>query len=353
MALALSPINVYFTIFRKQTKTVTPKTLDVSNGVPTTSKLTDDDVAAAPPTPAPAESSIFPAMVRTFGGTFFYSAIFKFFVDMLQFASPLLLGALINYVGTEGAALWKGLLLAFTLFAVSFLVALLNGQHGLTSYQVGFRIRTALISSIYRKALRISSAAKRNTTVGEIVNLMAVDAHRFFEMIPYLHIAWSGPIVMSLAIFLLWQRLGAAVFSGLAVMILMIPLSGFIAMKLRALQTQQMKVKDERVKSMNEILSGMRVLKLYAWEPSFEQLITDIRERELLFLRKAAVYNAATEFIWSLAPFMVALFSFMTFVFMGEVLTPEIAFVSMALFNILRMPMTLCKLLLNEILTSY
>lgn len=290
-----------------------------------------------------AQGSIFPAMVRSFGGTFFFSAIFKFFVDMLAFASPLLLGALMTYV-REGGALWKGILLALTLFAVTFLIAILNGQHGMTSYQVGFRIRTTLISSIYRKALRLSSKAKRNTTVGEIVNLMAVDAHRFFEMVPYLHVLWSGPIVMGLAIFLLWQRLGVAVFSGLVVMILMIPLSGFIATKLRALQVQQMKIKDERVKSMNEILSGMKVLKLYAWEPSFETLITDTRERELVFLRKAALYNAATEFFWSLAPFLVALFSFMTFVFLGNRLTPEIAFVSMALFNILRMPMTMCKL---------
>lgn len=281
-------------------------------------------------------------MVKTYGADFFYSAIFKFFVDMLQFASPLLLGALINYVETDGA-LWKGLLLTFTLFAVTFLISIFNGQYGLTSYQVGFRIRTALISSIYRKALRISSSAKRNTTVGEIVNLMSVDAHRFFEMIVYLHIAWSGPIVMTLAIFLLWQYLGVAVFAGFAVMIAMIPLSGLIATKLRNLQTKQMKVKDERVKSMNEILSGMKVLKLYAWEPSFEDLIKDIRERELVFLKKAALYNAATEFFWSLAPFLVALFSFMTFVFLGNSLTPEIAFVSMALFNILRMPMTMCE----------
>lgn len=281
-------------------------------------------------------------MVNTFGRLFFFSAIFKFFLEVLQFASPLLLGALIRYVESEGA-LWKGLLLTFALFSVTFTMSILNGQHGLTSYQVGFGLRTVLISSIYRKALRLSSRAKRNTTVGEIVNLMSVDAHKFFEMIPYLHIAWSGPLVMSLALFLLWQRLGVAVFSGLIVMILMIPLSGFIATKLRNLQIKQMKIKDERVKLMNEILNGMKVLKLYAWEPSFEQLISGVRENELAFLRKAALYNAATEFFWSLAPFLVALFSFMTFVFLGNRLTPEIAFVSMALFNILRMPMTLCE----------
>lgn len=86
----------------------------------------------------------------------------------------------------------------------------------------------------------------------------------------------------------------------------MFPLSALIATRLRSLQAKQMKVKDERVKSMNEILSGMKVLKLYAWEPSFETLIGDSREKELTFLRAAAIYNASTEAIWSLAPFLVA-----------------------------------------------
>lgn len=286
--------------------------------------------------------SIFAAMAKTFGGKFLYSGIFKFFVDMLQFASPLLLGALINFVETDGA-LWKGILLATTMFIVSFLMAVLNGQHLLTSFQVGFKIRTAIISSIYRKALRISSAAKRNTTTGEIVNLMSVDAHSFFDMMNYIHVVWSGPIVMGLAIYLLWRYLGVAVFAGLAVMIIMFPITAVIATKLQVLQTKNMEVKDERVKSMNEILSGMKVLKLYAWEPSFETLIKDTRQRELVHLRHAALYNAGIEFVWSLAPFLVAFVSFMTFVFLGNVLTPEIAFVSMSLFNILQMPMTLCE----------
>lgn len=67
--------------------------------------------------------------------------------------------------------------------------------------------------------------------------------------------------MIGVAIYMLWQYLGVAVVSGLVVMILMVPVSGVIAGKLRDLQVVQMKVKDERVKSMNEILNGMRVLK--------------------------------------------------------------------------------------------
>lgn len=221
----------------------------------------------------------------------------RFIIDVLQFGSPLVLGALITYVDTDGA-LWKGLVLTFGLFLISFVMAILNGHQSIIAYRVGFCMRTSLISAIYRKALRISSAAKRTTTVGEIVNLMAVDSNRFLEMIPYLMLTISAPFVMSLAIFLLWRIIGVAVFAGLAVLIIMFPLSGVIANKLKNIQFRQMKIKDERVKLTNEILNGIKVLKLYAWEPSFEKQIGDTREIEIKTLRHAAMYNAITEFQW-------------------------------------------------------
>lgn len=305
------------------------------DGTPQTTKMTD--------------GSILPAMVKAYGGPFWFAGILQLALNALTFATPLLLNELITYMSLElitGTAgpLWQGLLMTFGFFLVTFLTSIVNGHYFLKTFLVGFRIRSGLISAIYRKSLRISSAAKKDTTVGEIVNLMAVDAQRFFELVSYLHVLWSGPMVIGIAIWMLWQYLGYAVLAGLGVMILMIPLSGVIAAKLRDLQIVQMKIKDERVKSMNEVLNGMKVLKLYAWEPSFEKLILGTRDKEMVVLRKAALLNAGTYFVWSLAPFLVSLASFITFVLMGGKLTPNVAFVSVALFNILRFPMAMCKL---------
>lgn len=88
-------------------------------------------------------------------------------------------------------------------------------------------------------------------------------------------------------------------------MIILIPVNGVIANKVKQLQIKQMQNKDERVKLMNEILSGIKVLKLYAWEPSFEDQVQSIREKEIKVLKEAAYLNAGTSFIWSCAPFMV------------------------------------------------
>lgn len=250
---------------------------------------------------------------------------------------------LITFTADPSAPKWRGYFFMVMMFTVSVLTALVNGQFLHKSYLVGIRIKSVLITKIYRKALIISSAAKKNTTTGEIVNLMAVDAQRFFETIQFLHLLWAGPIVIILAIYFLWQILGAAVLSGLAAMILLLPINAYVVAKLRSLQMTQMKKKDDRVKMMNELLNGIKVLKLYAWEPSFDVFIQCVRNEELCVTRKVAYFNAITFSIWTVTPFLVTLLSYATFVLMDDnnIFDANKAFVSLTLFNILRVPLIL------------
>lgn len=66
-----------------------------------------------------------------------------------------------------------------------------------------------------------------------------------------------------------------------------------------------MRWKDDRVKLMSEILNGIKVLKLYAWESPFEKKVMQIRAKELEVLRKAAVVIACNAFTMYCAPFLV------------------------------------------------
>lgn len=289
--------------------------------------------------------SIVPATLKAFCLTvpFWICALLNLVLNALTFASPWLLGELISFTSNPNGFLWQGVCLSFGLFFVSIISSIIGSQYSMQTYLVGFRIRTCLVSAIYRKALKISSSAKKDITAGEIVNLMAVDAQRFYSLVSFFHVLWSGLIVMGVSIYQLWSLLGVALISGLVVMVLTIPITAVVSAKLNKIYIAQMDIMDKRVKCMNEVLNGMKVLKLYAWEPSFEKMILEVRGQEVSLLKKSAIVNAGTYFVWILVPFFVTLASFITFVLLGNKLTPAIAFVSLSLFNILRGPMAMCK----------
>lgn len=72
--------------------------------------------------------------------------------------------------------------------------------------------------------------------MGEIVNLMSVDAQRLMDLTTYLYGVYSAPIQITLALVLLYNFLGPSIFAGFGVMILMIPVNIFIAGKGRKYQ---------------------------------------------------------------------------------------------------------------------
>ena len=89
---------------------------------------------------------------------------------------------------------------------------------------------------------------------------MSVDAQKLMDLCTYLHIAWSGPLQIILALYFLHQTMGVSIFAGVAVMIMMIPINAYLASKMKVLQKQQMKNKDERIKLMVS-LSFLLILK--------------------------------------------------------------------------------------------
>ncbi|KMY89968.1 multidrug resistance-associated protein 1 isoform X12 [Drosophila simulans] len=297
-------------------------------------------------------ASIMPPIYKSFGGVFLFGALMKLFTDTLTFAQPQVLSLIISFVeAQEAEPEWKGILYAVLLFVLAAAQTFILGQYFHRMFIVGLRIRTALINAIYRKALRISNSTKKESTVGEIVNLMAVDAQRFMELTTYLNMIWSAPLQIGLALYFLWQQLGPSVLAGLAVMIILIPVNGVIASRIKTYQIRQMKYKDERVKLMNEVLSGIKVLKLYAWEPSFEKQVLDIRDKEIATLRSTAYLNAGTSFLWSCAPFLVSLVTFATYVLTSEAnqLSVEKVLVSIALFDLMKLPLTILPMLSVDI----
>ncbi|XP_027033322.1 ATP-binding cassette sub-family C member 3 isoform X2 [Tachysurus fulvidraco] len=300
------------------------------------------------------QPSFLRALLRAFGPYFLIGSAFKLLQDVVVFINPQLLRMLIGFTEKKNVPSWWGFALAFLMFGCALLQTLILHQHFQYCFVTGMRLRTAIIGAIYRKSLIITNEAKRSSTVGEIVNLMSVDAQRFMDLTTFLNMLWSAPLQIILALVFLWQTLGPSVLAGVAVMVLLIPFNAVIAMKTRAYQVEQMQYKDARIKLMNEILNGMKVLKLYAWEKSFKEKILHIRQKELSVLRKSSYLSALSVMAWTSAPFLVALTTFAVYVNVDKnnVLDADKAFVSLALFNILRFPLNMLPQVISSIMQA-
>ncbi|XP_053366957.1 ATP-binding cassette sub-family C member 3 isoform X3 [Clarias gariepinus] len=300
------------------------------------------------------QPSFLRALIRAFGPYFLIGSAFKLLQDIIVFINPQLLRMLIKFTKKKDVPSWWGFALAFFMFGCALLQTLILHQQFQYCFVTGMRLRTAIIGAIYRKSLVITNEAKRSSTVGEIVNLMSVDAQRFMDLTTFLNMLWSAPLQIILALSFLWQTLGPSVLAGVAVMVLLIPFNAVIAMKTRAYQVEQMQYKDARIKLMNEILNGMKVLKLYAWEPSFKEKIIHIRQKELNVLRKSGYLSALSVMAWTSAPFLVALTTFAVYVSVDKtnVLDAEKAFVSLSLFNILRFPLNMLPQVISSVMQA-
>lgn len=83
--------------------------------------------------------------------------------------------------------------------------------------------------------------------------------------------------------------LGVAALPGVLIMAVLIPLSFISSLLTRRWQMRQMRARDERSKLCNEVLNGIKVVKLYAWERPMVAALERIRARELHLLLKAGL----------------------------------------------------------------
>ena len=136
--------------------------------------------------------------------------------------------------------------------------------------------------------------------------MMAVDSQRMMDFLSMVNFLWSAPLQIIIAMVLLWQQLGISTLAGMAFMVILMPINGYVAGRMKVMGQRIMKMKDKRVKLMNEILNGIKVFKLYAWETSFKDQVLGYRQKEVDSLNKTAYMSAIMTFSFASAPFFVS-----------------------------------------------
>ncbi|KAG0430322.1 hypothetical protein HPB47_022811 [Ixodes persulcatus] len=177
---------------------------------------------------------------------------------------------------------------------------------------IGLKVKSVMVAAIYRKTLMLSSESQINYTVGDLVNLISVDADRLYQLSVVSSYVVTGVPMIIIAIILLWQYLGVACLAGVAVMMVIMPI-GVLAVTIgNKYQTGQMKLKDTRLEIVVEMLNSAKLLKLFAWENIFIDKCTSSRIEEMAgLLVSYSLYSlfAFTYFVFYSTEFEASLIS--------------------------------------------
>ncbi|GFT55309.1 hypothetical protein NPIL_228741 [Nephila pilipes] len=288
--------------------------------------------------------SLVKATVRTFGPFYclngIYTLIEECFIHVLQ---PIFLGYLIEHF-SRMKTLTEVRLYIYTacvcLLAAMFVFT--HHKYFFGAQRIGMRLRIACCTLVYRKSLKLSQSALSRTTVGQMVNLLSNDVNRFDQSVVYLPYLIAGPIQTIIIIAVLWMHIGYASLAGVSVLLLYIPFQGLMGRLFSKLRLKTAALTDERIRLMNEIIGGMRVIKMYGWEFPFANLVDSIRRKEVSKIRRTSILRGLNLAVFFISSKLILLVAFVVFVLgvKGD-LTPEKVFVCMSLFNNLRLAMTL------------
>ncbi|KAK0521189.1 hypothetical protein OC834_006756 [Tilletia horrida] len=311
--------------------------------------------------------SLVGALHEVFFYRFWAAGLLRFLADGLITTSPLITRALLEYLGQAYAyaiappgtvppppPAGRGWGLAVGLWAMQQVASLLTNQYYITAQTTGFSCRTSLVSLILRKALRLDSRARLEHSTGKITTMISADCTRIDMASGFFHVAWIGPCQIALAIGLLIHNMGVSALVGLGVLLLGTPVQAVIVARMIKTRRAAVRLTDRRVRLMQEVFTGIRVLVLFEWRNTpFAERVANMRREELLFLRKLALLRAMTFSVVYFLPVLAAVLSFITYALLGHGLNPAIIFSSLQYFTIIRMPLVFTPLVASSCGDAY
>lgn len=286
--------------------------------------------------------SLLKCLIRMFGVKYCLLGMIVFIEEGTKIAQPLLLGQLIRYFTPNSTMCsTEAYMYAMGVSLCAVVLAVFHHPYFFGVQRIGMQLRVACCSLLYRKTLRLSNRALGQTTTGQIVNLMSNDVNRFDTAAIFLHYLWVGPAQAIPVLIILWHELGPSAMAGFGVLLLLVPVQSWMGKLFSKFRHKTAIHTDERVKVMNEIISGMRVIKMYCWEKPFGQLVKKIRNQEVKRVKSSSYVRGLILGPFFVSAKLIVFLTFVTYVMVGGQLTAEKVFVTVTLYQAIRLSMTL------------
>uniref|UniRef100_A0A8C7K333 ATP binding cassette subfamily C member 12 n=1 Tax=Oncorhynchus kisutch TaxID=8019 RepID=A0A8C7K333_ONCKI len=243
-----------------------------------------------------------------------------------------LVAFLVKNPGTS--TLLHGVGLCVALFISEFSKAFFASLLWAVNLRTAIRVKSAFSVVAFQKIISLRSVS--NLSVGEMINVLTSDGYRMFEAVLFGTFLLCIPVLLTACIIYACYTLGYTALIGVSVYLIFIPIQFLMARLIQVFRRKAVSVTDTRVRTMNEVLTCIKLIKMYAWETSFEKKITDIRKNEKQLLEMAGYIQSINSSITTIIPTMATILTFVVHTLLGLPLSSSEAFTTIAIFNSMR-----------------
>uniref|UniRef100_A0A665V6E2 ATP-binding cassette, sub-family C (CFTR/MRP), member 12 n=1 Tax=Echeneis naucrates TaxID=173247 RepID=A0A665V6E2_ECHNA len=259
-----------------------------------------------------------------------------------------LVNKILNYIDDPGeSSVSYGVGLAFALFTTEFLKAFLISLLWATSLRTAVRLKGAFSSMAFQKVISLRTLG--GISMGEMINVLTNDGHKLFEAVIFASFFLSTPVLFIVCVIYACFILGYTALTGVCTYIIFIPIQALLVKLINMFRWKTMVVTDSRVRTMNEILTSIKLIKMYAWEESFEEKIAGLRKNEKKQLRWVSYSQNINTSITSIIPTIATVLTFIVHTLLGLSLNTSETFTTIAIFNALRFCLALLPLSMKAV----
>uniref|UniRef100_A0A8C6Z130 ATP-binding cassette sub-family C member 5 n=1 Tax=Nothoprocta perdicaria TaxID=30464 RepID=A0A8C6Z130_NOTPE len=228
----------------------------------------------------------------------------------------------------------KGVGLCMALFFAELLKIIFWPLAWAINYRTAIRLKNAISTIIFEHLLEFKSLTQAST--GEVINVLSHDGYHMFEAAIFCPLPINVPILMIICTVYGCVILGPTALIGTFVYILFIPLQIKMAKFTTVFRQAAISVADKRVQIMNEILTCIKLIKMYAWEESFATTIKGTRNTEKKLLEKAAYVQSVNSALTPIVSTLATVLTFTLHTILKQELTAAVVFSVIAMLNVMK-----------------
>ncbi|KAF6747838.1 multidrug resistance-associated ABC transporter [Ephemerocybe angulata] len=317
-------------------------------------------------------------LIRLFGFEFFKGVIIAMTLySITQFAAPLAINRLLTALQTDtkdttAVRPWFWIIImllapilgsmAYQFFIISMTHGLANAESILTQlvFDQSLKIRikaetsgdqrdvetpgstgeeTGPSGSASQQVKAKSPRNARNTSsfIGRLNNLVTIDMNNITGARNLVSVLWLSPLQLIGCSIFLYVLLGWSSFVGLGLMIILLPVPGYMTTVLQGIQEERMKKTDNRTQAVSETMGVLRMIKMFGWERKTQERIDQRREEELVVVWRYMILELIIGMVAFVIPIITMLATYATATIIMKIeLTSATVFSSIVLFDTIR-----------------